>query len=104
MRLHFIMVACVAVNGSLLEDVWQLCKDYSRDLLQVLGPLSYVLNTLDDAAYPSSVLHEKSVKRDRENLKKRLGIKIHYSASIKKYTLVESSEFFRLSSNTQLNE
>ncbi len=59
--------------------------------------LSYVLNTLDDAAYPSSVsAREKAFKRDRENLKKRLGIKIHYSASTKKYTLVESSEFFRL--------
>jgi predicted DNA-binding transcriptional regulator YafY len=57
----------------------------------------YVLSALDEAAYPSSVsAREKAFKRDRENLKKRLGVKIQYSASTKKYTLAESSELFRL--------
>ena len=59
--------------------------------------LAYVSNTLDETAYPSSVsAREKAFKRDRENLKKRLGVKIQYSASTKKYTLTEGSELFRL--------
>lgn len=59
--------------------------------------LSYVTQKVGRTAYPSSTFaREKAFKRDRENLKIRLGVKIKYSPSSRLYTLYENGELLRL--------
>lgn len=68
-----------------------------------LGPaapnelISHVLATVGERAYPQSPsAREKAFKRDRENLKKRLGVEFEYSPSQRTYTLVDPGPLLRL--------
>lgn len=59
--------------------------------------VSFVVKTVGTHAYPSSSsAREKAFKRDRENLRKRLGVKFSYSASTKLYSLNEIGTLLRL--------
>lgn len=68
-----------------------------------LGPaaphelIGYVLVTVGNWAYPEAPsAREKAFKRDRENLKKRLGVDFYYSPKERVYILVDPGPLFRL--------
>jgi hypothetical protein len=59
--------------------------------------LSFVLKVVGHSAYPSSATaREKAFKRDRENLRARLGVKLHYSPSTRLYTLIDDGIFLKM--------
>jgi hypothetical protein len=59
--------------------------------------VSFVIKTVGTGAYPSSSsAREKAFKRDRESLRKRLGVKFSYTASTKLYSLIEIGPLLRL--------
>jgi predicted DNA-binding transcriptional regulator YafY len=58
---------------------------------------AFVSKTIGERAYPiSASAREKAFKRDRENLRKRLGVEFSYSASLGTYTLLEAGPLLKL--------
>jgi predicted DNA-binding transcriptional regulator YafY len=58
---------------------------------------AFVSKTVGERAYPiSSSAREKAFKRDRENLRKRLGVDFSYSASLGTYTLLDAGPLLKL--------
>ncbi len=58
---------------------------------------AYVSKTVGERSYPmSATAREKAFKRDRENLRRRLGVEFSYSASNGTYTLVDAGPLLRL--------
>lgn len=59
--------------------------------------IAYVLQVEGSDAYPSArSAREKAFKRDRENLRARLGVDFSYSPSTGNYTLIDSGSLFQL--------
>jgi len=59
--------------------------------------IEFVEKTLGESAYPvSASAREKAFKRDRENLRKRLGVDFSYSPAQGTYTLLEAGPLLRL--------
>lgn len=59
--------------------------------------VAYVSKTVGERAYPlSASARDKAFKRDRENLRKRLGVDFSYSASLGIYTLIDAGPLLKL--------
>ncbi len=59
--------------------------------------IAFVTKTVGERAYPMSAsAREKAFKRDRENLRKRLGVDFNYSASLGTYTLLDAGPLLKL--------
>ncbi len=58
---------------------------------------AFVSKTIGERAYPvSASAREKAFKRDRENMRKRLGVEFSYSASQGEYMLVDAGPLLKL--------
>ena len=59
--------------------------------------IAFVTKTVGERAYPAfASAREKAFKRDRENLRKRLGVDFSYSASLGTYTLSDTGPLLKL--------